>query len=332
MSGTAEPSPAELHLGDRLAALIDGELEDDARERVLAHLATCACCKAEADAQRQVKSFFADTAPPPPSDGLLARLQGLPAGPPRPDEPSDSAPPFGGGLPGGKLPGGGLPGAGATSAPFGGPAELFDAQRGFRIHRGPGAEDRTGELERAASRGRRLAFAAAGAFSLAAVALGGALSTGSAGPGPAPTAAPPRTPAAGVERSERRGEQRAVAPLGQPVGDNSLFARPSTTAAPQAAGVPGVDGAEPAGVRPMATRFGSASLLSPPLIRAASRGGHFLRLPDHPLFDDHQSYRPPYAWSAPLPGSEPASGGDRPGKVETHGSGGTSSIASNPVP
>ncbi|MFE7603373.1 zf-HC2 domain-containing protein, partial [Streptomyces sp. NPDC057494] len=31
----------------RLAALVDGELGHDARERVLAHLATCARCKAE---------------------------------------------------------------------------------------------------------------------------------------------------------------------------------------------------------------------------------------------------------------------------------------------
>ncbi|MBB1242929.1 zf-HC2 domain-containing protein [Streptomyces durbertensis] len=192
MSATAEPSPAELHLGDRLAALIDGELEDDARERVLAHLATCACCKAEADAQRQVKSFFADTAPPPPSDGLLARLQGLPAGPLRADEPPGPALPF----PGGELPGGSAP------APFGGPAEVFDAQRGFRIHRGPDTEDRSVELERAASRGRRLAFAAAGAFSLAAVALGGALSTGPTGSGPAPTAG-------------RAGRQRVVSSVTQ---------------------------------------------------------------------------------------------------------------------
>ncbi|MCW8220014.1 zf-HC2 domain containing protein, partial [Streptomyces griseolus] len=29
------PTPAEQHLGDRLAALVDGELKHDARERVL---------------------------------------------------------------------------------------------------------------------------------------------------------------------------------------------------------------------------------------------------------------------------------------------------------
>ncbi|MEK8172494.1 hypothetical protein NKH77_34525 [Streptomyces sp. M19] len=72
----------------------------DARERVLAHLATCCRCKQEADAQRRLKSVFAETAPPPPSEGLLARLQGLPglAGG------DDGDPPFGG--PGALRPGG----------------------------------------------------------------------------------------------------------------------------------------------------------------------------------------------------------------------------------
>ncbi|PWS46836.1 zf-HC2 domain containing protein, partial [Streptomyces sp. FT05W] len=77
MSGTGA-TPAEQHLGDRLAALVDGELKHDARERVLAHLATCARCKAEADSQRRLKSAFATSAAPSPSEGFLARLQGLP--------------------------------------------------------------------------------------------------------------------------------------------------------------------------------------------------------------------------------------------------------------
>lgn len=67
----------ESHLGDRFPALVDGELSHDTRERVLAHLATCANCRAEADAQRRLKSVFAVVAPPPPSASFLARLQGL---------------------------------------------------------------------------------------------------------------------------------------------------------------------------------------------------------------------------------------------------------------
>ncbi|WP_187284101.1 trypsin-like peptidase domain-containing protein [Streptomyces sp. adm13(2018)] len=67
MSGTlpSSPTPAEHHLGDRLAALVDGELGHDSRERVLAHLATCARCKSEADAQRTLKSVWGRTAPRP---------------------------------------------------------------------------------------------------------------------------------------------------------------------------------------------------------------------------------------------------------------------------
>ncbi|NEE17614.1 zf-HC2 domain-containing protein, partial [Streptomyces sp. SID7499] len=93
MSGTG-PTPAEAHLGDRLAALVDGELKHDARDRVLAHLATCAKCKAEADAQRRLKSAFAMSASPSPSEGFLARLQGLPGGPGGDD--TGSGGPFGG--------------------------------------------------------------------------------------------------------------------------------------------------------------------------------------------------------------------------------------------
>ncbi|WP_179382343.1 zf-HC2 domain-containing protein, partial [Streptomyces sp. SA15] len=181
MSGS-RPEPgearlAEQHLGDRLAALVDGELGHESRERVLAHLATCAKCKAEADAQRRLKNVFAEAAPPPPSESFLARLQGLPAGG-DPDGDDDS--PFGGaGF------AGGLTGRPGVTGVFGlrrGERFEFDyvparshapvlpssANRGFRIH-----DVSRHEAERSASRGMRFAFAAAGAVSLAAIALGG---------------------------------------------------------------------------------------------------------------------------------------------------------------
>ncbi|MET8974562.1 zf-HC2 domain-containing protein [Streptomyces sp. NPDC004539] len=82
--GGSRPKPsvyhAEQHLGDRLSALVDGELGHDARERVLAHVATCPKCKAEVDEQRRLKSVFSEVAPPAPSESFLARLQGLPGG------------------------------------------------------------------------------------------------------------------------------------------------------------------------------------------------------------------------------------------------------------
>ncbi|MFD8828277.1 anti-sigma factor family protein [Streptomyces sp. NPDC059605] len=192
MSGTG-PTPAEQHLGDRLAALVDGELKHDARDRVLAHLATCAKCKAEAADQRRLKSVFAQSAPPSPSEGFLARLQGLPGGPG--GDGDDEGRPFGGtgrfadGLfpvvqqPGSRTdPSGDSPlgGFGFLPAPHGSTAVLpgRSPRSGFRIH------EVGREADRSPWRGRRFAFAAASAVSLAAIALGGALPTGS-GPGAA---------------------------------------------------------------------------------------------------------------------------------------------------
>lgn len=43
------------HLGERLSALIDGELSDAQRERVLSHLARCEPCREEAAALRLIK-------------------------------------------------------------------------------------------------------------------------------------------------------------------------------------------------------------------------------------------------------------------------------------
>ncbi|MGV9320635.1 anti-sigma factor family protein [Streptomyces sp. NPDC003660] len=156
----AEAHLAEQHLGDRLSALVDGELGHESRDRVLAHLATCCRCRAEAEAQRRLKNVFAEAAPPPPSESFLARLQGLPGG--DADGPAAPGGPFGRGSGDGvfgvrdgeRFAFGHVPAA-AAHAP---------EQRGFRIH--PVAD-------RPSSRGLRFAAAAAGAVSLAAVALGG---------------------------------------------------------------------------------------------------------------------------------------------------------------
>lgn len=231
-SGEARPqrtqrsAPAEQHLGDRLAAFVDGELTDDNRDRVLAHLATCAQCKAAAAEQRRLKSVVKDSELPAISAALLARLQGLPGmGPDEiseaggfPGEPGDRGPgaPLGGDRPtaamrrgpwdydraepraGGLLgSGSGLFGSGRREDfSFLGPSSDLVApagsrSRGFRIHEAlrPVTPDRdharphpaaaapgsTGSGAGSASRGRRFAFAAAGAFSMAAIAIGGAL-------------------------------------------------------------------------------------------------------------------------------------------------------------
>ncbi|WP_053170669.1 anti-sigma factor family protein [Streptomyces sp. SBT349] len=177
MTSAAETGPADHHLGESLAALVDGELSHDSRDRVLAHLATCPSCKAEADAQRELKSVFAESPLPGPSDGLLARLQGLPAadaGPGSPASTSDPAQPRKPPSPRGEgtsmfrldlLPGG------RQRESLLSPPRLGQ-ERGFRIHE-------TGGFR--AGRGHRLAFAAAGAVSLAAFAIGGAVTSVSAG-------------------------------------------------------------------------------------------------------------------------------------------------------
>ena len=245
MSGSrpkpAEAHLAEQHLGDRLSALVDGELGHESRERVLAHLATCARCKAEADAQRRLKNVFAEAAPPPPSESFLARLQGLPGG--------------------GDLDGGGTPPAG----PFGGrgsdagvygvrrgerfefgyvPARphtasaAADEQRGFRIHP-VGRPD----LDRSSWRGLRFAFAAAGAVSLAAIALGGvstgipgaaADATGGSGTG---SVVPARSTGAGGTAPQAQRRRQAGPLLAQSTPLGQAPAVPTSMSAPLLPGV-----------------------------------------------------------------------------------------------
>jgi anti-sigma factor RsiW len=72
-------------LGERLTALVDGELEHDDRDRALAHLAGCARCRSEADMLRRLKRRLrglgdlpaGDGADDLPSNDFMARLRGL---------------------------------------------------------------------------------------------------------------------------------------------------------------------------------------------------------------------------------------------------------------
>jgi hypothetical protein len=85
-------------LGERLTALVDGELGHEERDRALAHLALCTRCRSEADSLRRLKGRLrglgdlpaADGADDLPSPDFMARLRGLgepgapPAAPPVP--------------------------------------------------------------------------------------------------------------------------------------------------------------------------------------------------------------------------------------------------------
>ncbi|MEU6355334.1 zf-HC2 domain-containing protein [Streptomyces sp. NPDC047072] len=243
-----EGSLAEQHLGDRLAALVDGELGHATRERVLAHLATCPKCKAEADAQRRLKNVFAEAAPPPPSESFLARLQGLPAGG---DAENDDDSPFGG-FPGGLS---GRPGATGVFSLRRGERFEFDyvparthasvlppaAGRGFRIH-----DVSRHEAERSASRGMRFAFVAAGAVSLAAIALGGVTSgapgdtADARGTGAGSNVTPARSAGAGASSTPENQRRRGV--VGPPFAQEQLLGdtavAPTQASAPLLPGVP----------------------------------------------------------------------------------------------
>lgn len=244
-------TPAEQHLGDRLAAFVDGELHDDARERVLAHLATCPGCKAAANEQRQLKNAVAAAAPPALSADLLARLQGLP-GLPSGD---------GGGADGGDGdPGSGRDGViGATS--LGGQrlsGNVFGRRRaGFVTAPEPAGGFRIHEVERpgsgSASRGRRFAFAAAGAFSMAALALGGALPLegvadgGTEDPGSAVTPLSARASDVADVRSGRG----ARAGQGRDLVSSVSVASPSASASPSVSLSPSVNSLPGSGTSPV---------------------------------------------------------------------------------
>ncbi|MEV5430164.1 zf-HC2 domain-containing protein [Streptomyces sp. NPDC052701] len=283
MSGSRPKSEghlAEQHLGDRLSALVDGELGHDARERVLAHVATCAKCKAEVDAQRRLKNVFAEAAPPPPSESLLARLQGLPAGG---GQGGGGMPPGGAGLPGG------VPGRSGAFGGFGakrgerfefdhaparrpGPAlPVFPGNRGFGIH-----DVGRHETDRPSSR-LRIAFVAAGAVSLAAIALGGVTagtptdteSRGGSGTGSNVT--PTRTQGTGAAATPESQRRRGVGPLlgqlqGQRTSGDAPVA-PTEVSAPLLPGVPHPAARHQQGtLRPLAAPVG-ADAATAPLIR-----------------------------------------------------------------
>ncbi|MGQ4379917.1 anti-sigma factor [Streptomyces sp. SAS_267] len=275
MSGT-RPTPAEQHLGDRLSALVDGELGHESRDRVLAHLATCAKCKAEADAQRRLKNVFAEMAPPPPSESFLARLQGLPGGGDS-DSPRLNGGGFGGGLPGGST-GHGLPGVfGMRGEPFGyvpagphGDVLPPDPGRGFRIH-----DVSRHEAERSASRGLRFAFVAAGAVSLAAVALGG-VTTGlpgdtdaRGGAGAGSNVTPSRSQGAGATSAPESQRRRSVGPLFTQ-GERSLGngpVAPTGVSAPLLPGVPAPAGRGQDAAHTLTTPVVAGAAAMSPLIR-----------------------------------------------------------------
>jgi len=66
------------HLGHRLSAFIDGELDEADRDRVLVHLAKCEGCRGEAAALRTLKRRMGALGEAAADGALTSRLMGLP--------------------------------------------------------------------------------------------------------------------------------------------------------------------------------------------------------------------------------------------------------------
>jgi anti-sigma factor RsiW len=61
------------HLGDRLSALVDGELDGAERDRVHAHLARCEQCRADAAGLRELKRQLRGLPPGAPAEDAITR-------------------------------------------------------------------------------------------------------------------------------------------------------------------------------------------------------------------------------------------------------------------
>jgi anti-sigma factor RsiW len=153
------------HLGDRISAFVDGELDHDARDRVLAHLAQCTDCRLAADQHRRLKSALAGAGVPGPSEPLVRSLISM-------SEPGEPTPRERRPLPSGARQGRLAAGARPSSAPAG----------RTRDSRGPGDKGSAGRFPgtraRVGSRRRVVYVAAASALSISAVAFAAAFSIG----------------------------------------------------------------------------------------------------------------------------------------------------------
>lgn len=143
------------HLGERLSALIDGELGAAEHERALIHLAKCEPCRFEADMMRRLKRRLTGLGEPEPDMDFMGRLLARPgSGGPwgssdgggfgAGDPPFGSSPPLGSSRPLGGFTGGG-PMMSGGSEPGGSVEAAVDTEKTPRTgpgHARPGAEPR----------------------------------------------------------------------------------------------------------------------------------------------------------------------------------------------
>jgi hypothetical protein len=205
------------HLGERVAALVDGQLCAEAVERAHAHLAGCRACRDAVEAERLMKARLASLRGPEPSSDLRQRLLALggPNGPmpprvghvpgsPRPQPiaaprvsqaPAAAPSPVPVAVPVSAVPVSAVPGGvlvGSGTGPAAALGAAVDRPAGRRSERPPTRAGSSGPGRTRARRRTRLAVAAVfGALSVVGVGISG-LTAGSAGASPsAPTVVPP---------------------------------------------------------------------------------------------------------------------------------------------
>ncbi len=151
------------HLGERLSALIDGELGAAEHERALIHLAKCESCRFEADMTRRLKRRLTGLGEPEPDMDFMGRLMSQPGlggpstgrggpgdrGDRGPSDPPSSSP-FGSSPPlGHSRPLGGFPGGGPLMAGPAGSGAARDTEPRTRPERHvPSLPERRGGVDR----------------------------------------------------------------------------------------------------------------------------------------------------------------------------------------
>ncbi|MEP6761989.1 MAG: zf-HC2 domain-containing protein [Sporichthyaceae bacterium] len=181
------------HLGQRISALVDGELGHQERDRALAHIAHCPSCRAALEDERLVKDRIASAPIPPASPALTARLLGL-------AQPGDPMPPR------------------ERRMPLAPVVPTLPAPGRRRGATRPGDRDdprRPGRLRATPLRSRRARYAAVTAVSAVGLMLGTAFLAGAAPQQPGAPVLPP---------SAELSVEHAATTSGQPLGDPAFDA------------------------------------------------------------------------------------------------------------
>ncbi|HKA69034.1 MAG TPA: zf-HC2 domain-containing protein [Actinomycetes bacterium] len=159
------------HLGERINALVDGELDHTERDRLLGHVADCLLCRSELDVLRKIKARLARSTGPEMSSILLNKLLAM-------AEPGGPVPPARRPLAGPSYPIAPPPRSAATDA-SGRPVATHPGSTG------PGRPRRRG------GRRRYVYLTGASALSVGLIALGTAFAAGDATRGGGPLVTPP---------------------------------------------------------------------------------------------------------------------------------------------